>query len=93
MDRDTAAILMEKSKFCVRLLANSDLKERFTDFNGHAVRRSGYIEVPVRCGDWTSPEAKFFELEDDPRTCRLVGANIMPHIGLALSRRRQRIRI
>ena len=84
VDRNTSALLMGKSDFRIRPLADSDLKERFTDFNGHRFRRSGFIEVPVRCGDWTTPKAKFYILDDGHSTCRLLGANIMPHIGLAL---------
>ncbi len=84
VDRQTAELIMGKTDFRIRPLADSDLKERFTDFNGHPVRRSGFIEVPVRCGDWTTPKAKFFVLDDGPNTCRLLGANIIPHIGLAL---------
>ena len=48
------------------------------------MRRRGYIVVPVHCGEWTTPKAKFYVLDDGPRQCRLLGANIMPPIGLVL---------
>ncbi len=76
VDRETAELLMGKSDFRIRPLADSDLKERFTDFNGHPVRRSGFIEVPVRCGDWTTPQAKLFVLDDGPSTCTCFGCSI-----------------
>ncbi len=83
VDPRTAALITGKQNIPLRPLAASDLQERFTDFNGNPVQRRGFIEVPVRCGDWTTPRAKFFVLDDGPRQCRLLGANLMSAIGLA----------
>ena len=59
VDSQTAALMTGRGALKLRPLAQSDLKERFTDFNGNPVHRRGYIEVPVQCGELTTPKAKF----------------------------------
>ncbi len=51
LDSHKAALMTGRDTLKLRPLAQSDLKERFTDFNGNPVRRRGYIEVPVQCGE------------------------------------------
>ena len=55
--------------------------------SGIAVKRVEVLTTKARCNDWCAAEAKFFVLGDNHNQCRLIGANLMPQLGLALVQR------
>ncbi len=86
VDFPTASAILEAQQGVLQPLS-FDSGPHYTDFNGNEVRRMGILTTSLRCGQWSLPLAEFHVLHPQAPPCLLLGANLMPQVGLGVTQR------
>ncbi len=76
---------MEDNKGVIRALPSNEHGPKYTDFNVNEVKRAGVLTTTLTCGEWHVPLAEFHVLQPNASMCMLLGADIMPLVGLELA--------
>ncbi len=87
LDFKTAHDIVQMGKGILRPLPRTPHGPKYTDFNGNEVKRAGTLTATLRCGAWFLPMAEFNVLQPNTPDCMLLGADLMPLLGLSVSLR------
>ena len=74
-------------KGVLRLLPSEPQGSKYTDSNGNEVKRAGILTSSFRCGAWYLSMADFNLLKPNTPECVLLGADLMPLVGVSESQR------
>ncbi len=85
LDFKSASQIVAENKGVIRALANNEPGPKDTDFNGNEVKRAGVLTTKLTCGEWQVPLAEFHVLQPNAPMCMLLGADLMPLVGLELT--------
>ncbi len=86
VDFPTASAILETQQGVLQALPPTS-GPHYTHFNGNEVRRMGILTTSLRCGQWSLPLAEFQVLRPQAPPCLLLGADLMPQVGLGVTQR------
>ena len=85
LDFTSASKIVADNTGIFRALPDQDQGAKYTDFNGNEVKPAGLLTTTLTCGEWKVPIAEFHVLLPNVPMCMLLGADIMPRVGLELT--------
>ena len=86
VDFPTATAILEARQGVLRTLPSSQ-GPQYNDFNGNEVLRMGVLTTTLQCGSWSLPLAEIHVLQPQATPCLLLGADLMPLVGLGVTQR------
>ena len=86
VDNNTATAILRAAgpSATLRHLTPSEKLENYSDFNGNPVPKCMVLEANVSCTEGALTHASFYVLTTRNTRCLLLGANLLPALGIAL---------